>query len=189
MGYPADRKPMTVAQYLRFEAGADTRHEFINGEAYAMAGGTPEHAVIAMNLSVAIGSRLRGAPCRPTGADQRLKVPLTGAFFYADLLVVCGRFEYADDDPHAVTNPTVIFEVLSPSTKDYDQGTKFEHYRRLPSLRAYVLVDQVAQRVMHHARLESGAWLMREVTEGTLALDVIGVEVPLSEVYDLEGVR
>jgi Uma2 family endonuclease len=188
MGYPAERTPMSVAEYLQLEAASVVRHELIDGEVYAMAGGTPAHAALVTNLAVSVGSRLRGSSCRPTGSDQRLKVPLTGAFFYADLLVVCGTYQMADDDPHAVTNPAVIFEVLSPSTRDYDQGTKFEHYRRLPSLREYVLVDQGEQRVFHHTRQESGAWLLREVTEGAPRLESLGIEVPLAELYDLEGV-
>ena len=189
MAYPVERTPMTVAEYLAAEQHAEARHEFINGEAYAMAGGTPEHAALIANLTIAVGSRLRGSGCRPTSADQRLKVPLTAAFFYADLLVVCGQFEYAEDDLDAVTNPSVVFEVLSPSTKDYDFGTKFEHYRRLPSLREYVMVHQEEARVVQLIRQAAGEWLMRDVTDGALRLKSIGVEVPLTELYELSGLR
>ncbi len=188
MAYPAERQPMTVTEYRALEEASDVRHELINGEAYAMSGGTSEHATIATNLAIATGTRIRGTGCRAVAHVQRVNVPLTGAYLYPDMMVICGDYQHAADDPNAVTNPRVIFEVLSPSTQDYDQGTKFSHYRRLPSLREYVLVYQDEQRVVHYQRVDD-AWVMREITEGSVRLPSLEIELPFDESYDIEGVR
>ncbi len=188
MGYPAEKRTMDTEAYRALELETGLKHEFINGEAYAMAGGTSEHAVLQMNLAVALGTRLRGSPCRPTGSDQKVSVPATGSYLYADVSVVCGGFEHHPEDPNAITNPRVILEVLSESTADYDRGTKFEHYRRIPSLAEYVLVSQETRQIEVRRRVENG-WLMQTVTEGELRLDALGLSIPLDEIYDLEGVR
>lgn len=189
MAYPAEQFTMTVAEYLALDREAEARHEFLNGQAYAMAGGTAEHAAIIANLIGALFQRLRGGKCRPTSTDQRIHVPATGAFVYADLSVVCGAYEYHPDDKDTLINPRVVFEVLSPSTADYDRGTKFEHYRRLDSLAEYVLVQSGERRIEHRKRLEDGAWIIRDITDGALALPTLGIELPLDEIYDLAGVR
>jgi len=178
----------TLEDYLAIEEQTGVRHEWINGVAYAMAGGSAEHSAIKTNLTVAVGLRLRGGPCRPADSDQRVHVLQTGSSFYADLTVVCGGFEFASEDQQAVTNPSVLFEVLSESTADHDRGTKFQHYRRIPTLRAYVLISQDERRVEIRERVEEG-WLVREVTVGDLAITALGVSVPLDELYDLTGVR
>lgn len=180
---------MTAAEYLALDRAADVRHEFISGRAHAMAGGSPAHAALIANLSGALWSRLRGSRCHTTSADQRLYVPATGAFVYADLSVVCGPFEYHLDADDTLTNPTVIFEVLSPSTADYDRGAKFDHYKRLDTLRECVLVHPDQRRIEHRVRQDGGAWLLRDVTQGALVLAALGVEVPLDEVYELDHVR
>jgi Uma2 family endonuclease len=188
MAYPAEKRAMSVDEYRTLEREADARHEFINGEAYAMAGGTAEHACIQANVTGALWTRLRGKPCRPSSNDQKVFVPETGSYLYADLTVVCGGFEYHPADENAVTNPRVLVEVLSESTADYDRGTKFQHYKRLQSLAEYVLVSQDEQRVEVRQRVEEG-WLIREVTEGAVHLASLDLDIPLDEIYDLEGVR
>lgn len=188
MAHPAERRPMTVAEYLELEQTSEVRHEFINGEAYAMAGGTIEHATIGTNLSIAIGARLRGSKCRVAAQNQRIKAEATGSFFYPDLIVVCGGYEIAADDENAVTNPRVIVEVLSDSTEAYDRGIKSKHYKRIQSLDQYVLVHQHERRVEVMSWIEDG-WLTRELTEGPLKLPSLEIEIPFDEIYDLEGVR
>ncbi|MCB9536644.1 MAG: Uma2 family endonuclease [Myxococcales bacterium] len=180
---------MTIEEYLAFEHAAEVRHEFINGEAYAMSGGTSEHAVISTNILGALFVRLRGRRCRPINSDQRVFVPATEAFFYPDISVVCGGFEHADRDPNGIVNPKVIVEVLSPSTSGHDLGIKFQHYRRLATLEAYVLVHAEDRRIEHRQRLDDGSWLIREVTEGDLALPALDIAIPLDEIYDLTDVR
>jgi Uma2 family endonuclease len=174
---------MTIAEYLEREAGADQRHELIDGEIFAMAGGSPRHAAIAAALIGALYTRLRGTSCRPTTGDQRIFIPATGSMFYAVVAVICGAYQLASADPHAVTNPTLIIEVLSASTADHDRGTKFEHYRQLPSLQEYLLVSQTVPHVDHRRRLEGDTWLVSPVTEGAIELKSLGVSIALDEIY------
>ena len=144
-----------------------------------------------MNIGGTLLAALRGKPCRPTSSSQRIFVPATESAFYGDVTVVCGDFESPPEDPDAITNPTVIVEVLSPSTADRDRGTKFEHYRTLPSLTDYLLVDQRARRVEHRRRVEPGqdVWLLSTVREGAVELGSLGIALALDDVYaNLEGV-
>ena len=189
MGEAAAIPRLTLAEYVAREAESDVRHEFVHGEVYAMAGGSPRHAAITMNVGGALIARLRGTACRPTSGDQRLYIPRTGCMFYADVVVVCGDYLMADADPRALTNPTLIIEVLSRSTADHDRGTKYEHYRTLPSLRDYVLIAQDAVAVEHRERVYGNTWLVRHLTEGALELKSLGIRLPLDEIYaDLDRV-
>jgi Uma2 family endonuclease len=183
------RHRLTVDAYLAATPELDVRHEWVNGEAYAMAGGTPLHAAVAMNVGVALTLACRGRPCRPTSSDQRVYVAETEAFFYPDVSVVCGPFRYAAIDPHSLINPAVLFEVLSPTTADFDRGAKFEHYRHLPDLKHYVLVDPEERHVIHHARTPEG-WLRRDLHGGDLVLGGLDLVVPIDALYaDLDAVR
>ncbi|MCA9545747.1 MAG: Uma2 family endonuclease [Myxococcales bacterium] len=180
---------MTLAEFLAWEKAQapDQKFEFVNGEPYAMAGGTARHAAIAVNLNGLLFAALRGRPCRPTNSDQKVYVELTDSLLLPDLTVVCGDFQFAEPDPEAVTNPVVVFEVLSPSTASYDRGAKFEHYRRLPSLQAYVLVDSTAQHITLHTR-QGDAWLRRDLESGRLPLDALSLSLAFADIYDLAGV-
>jgi Uma2 family endonuclease len=173
---------MTLDEYLADSPGWDEKFEWVNGELVAMSGGRPVHAAVAMNIGASLALRLRGTPCRPTSSDQRVHVPDTGACFYPDVTVICGRYELAPADPTAVVNPAVIVEVISPSTEHYDRGAKFEHYRRLASLRDFVLVDPDARHVIHLARTADG-WLRRDLTDGAVALTGVAAELPLDEIF------
>lgn len=182
------RRRLTREDYLALSETWDVRHEWVNGEVYAISGGTSRHAAVAVNIVLALGAALRDRPCRPINGDQRIHVEATDALLYADVGVVCGAFQHADADPHAITNPTVLIEVLSPSTRDYDQGAKFDHYRRLPSLQHYLLVDPDEVHVIHHRRLGEG-WLRHDHTQGGVALDAVELELRLDAVYaKLDGV-
>ena len=177
---------ITVAEYVAFEDASPIKHEYYNGEVFAMAGGSPAHADIIFNVSVAIGSLLRGKPCRGSSSDQRVKVESSGLFTYPDVLVKCPPERYAPEDPHSLLNPTVIFEVLSPSTATYDRTTKFDHYQTIPELREYVLVSQDRVRVEHFARMESGAWTLIVLLqrEDVLHLSSLEVALPVGEFYE-----
>lgn len=144
--------------YLAVEEMGPVRHEFLNGAIFAMAGGTPEHAALSAALLVLLGTQLRGRPCRPYSADLRLRVPATGLATYADAAVVCGEPERDPQSPTHVTNPTLVVEVLSPGTEEYDRGDKREHYQQLVSLRDYVLVAQNRRRVEVFARADGAEW-------------------------------
>ncbi|MCA9561605.1 MAG: Uma2 family endonuclease [Myxococcales bacterium] len=182
MGEAAKKSKLTYAEYLALEEASEGRHEFIDGEAYAMAGGTSRHAVVGANVIAALAQALRGRRCFPVAGSQRIRVPATGGAFYADATVVCDRYVHADDDPDGLTNPTVIVEVLSPSTQDYDRGEKFEHYRLLPSLQHYLLVTATEQSIQHRQRTGDG-WRITYHTDGALHLAALGIDLALDDVY------
>jgi Uma2 family endonuclease len=176
---------MTYEAYLAAERSSETKHEYLRGEVYAMAGGTPPHAGLAMAVGVALSNALSGRACRVYGSDLRVRIEATDLSTYPDLTVSCGRFERADLDADAATNPILIVEVLSDSTEAYDRGEKFAHYRRLPSLREYLLVSQREPRLEAYAKNAEGAWVLSEAGPGeALALRSLeGVRLQIDDVY------
>jgi Uma2 family endonuclease len=176
---------LTYPEYVAAEARSEVRHEFLDGCAYAMAGGTPEHAALAAAFGREIGNALRGKPCRVFSADLRVRVSATGLTTYPDLSVVCGKLETAADDPHAVLNPLVLVEVLSESSEAYDRGAKAAHYRRIASLAEYVLVSQNEPLIEVHRRNERGHFELIEARAGEHAeLASLGVSISVDAVYE-----
>lgn len=157
---------MTYQAYLEAERTSTTKHEYLRGEVYAMAGGTPTHAGLAMAMGTVLSNGLAGQPCRVFGSDLRVRVEATDLATYPDIAVVCGRFESSEFDADAATNPVMIVEVLSDSTEAYDRGEKFAHYRRIPSLREYVLLSQPEPRIETYAKNAQGAWVLSEAGAG-----------------------
>lgn len=156
---PARGVHSTYAEYLEIEADSPIRHEYLAGEIFAMAGGTPEHAALQVSISGALLRQLAGRPCRVFSSDLRLRVPATGLATYADVTVVYGRVERDAEDENAVVNPTALVEVTSKRTEAYDRGDMFEHYRTIPSLREYVLVSHRESRIDVWRRPPAGgAW-------------------------------
>lgn len=141
---------LTYAEYLEREATAAQKHDFINGEILAMAGGSIEHGALASAIAGEVRTALIGKPCRTFSSDVRVSVEATGATFYPDVSIACGKLETAKGDSQAVANPVVIVEVLSDSTEAYDRGAKAFHYCRLPSLKEYVLVSPADRRIELH---------------------------------------
>jgi Uma2 family endonuclease len=175
---------ITFPEYLRAEAASDTKHEFLDGVAYAMAGGTPEHARIAANVIRELGSLLAGGNCREYTSDLRVRVPATGLVTYPDVTVVCGPLERDPEDANTITNPTVIIEVLSDSTEVYDRGEKFHHYQRIASLRAYVLVSQREARIEIFEREGPRRWSFEDVREPEVArIESLGCSLPVAALY------
>ncbi len=161
---------MSHAEYLAFEASSEVRHEYLNGEIFAMSGGSPQHAALAMAIGAALGNALRDRPCRVLSSDARVRAKATGLSTYADVTVVCARMETDPDDPHGITNPVLVVEVLSPTTEAYDRGAKAAHYRRIPSLREYVLMSQDEPLIEVYRRNERGNWeLVAEARRGEQA--------------------
>lgn len=180
------RKWISVAEYFAWEEGAATRSEYFDGEIFAMAGGTPEHNLISSNTLRELGNQLEERPCRVYPSDQRITVAETGLYTYPDVTVVCDEPHFEEPGRRALTNPTVIVEVLSESTEAYDRGDKFAHYRRLSSLKEYVLVSSDQHRIERFTRREVGAdWLMTECSdpEGVIELPSIGCVLSLPRVY------
>jgi Uma2 family endonuclease len=176
---------MTYAEYLAAEAVSEIRHEFLNGEVWEMAGGTPDHAALAAAVSGELRSALQGKRCRVFSSDLRIRVLATGLSTYPDVSVVCGTFERAPEDKDASTNPVVLVEVLSDSTEAYDPGAKAAHYRQIPSLKEYVFVSQSEPLIEVYRRGEGGSWELREARAGGKAdLASLGIQLDVSVVYE-----
>ncbi len=180
----AAQSTMTYAEYVAAEVASTVKHEWLRGEVFAMAGGTLEHARLGASVTGELRASLRGRPCGVFSSDLRVKVEATGLTTYPDVSIVCGKPEVSSDDPHAIVNPIVLVEVLSDSTEAYDRGEKFAHYRRIPSLREYVLVSQRERRIEVHRLNESGRWELYEAAVGeSIMLDSLGCQLSVDEVY------
>jgi len=176
----------TPEEYFASEREAEFKSEYLNGEIYAMAGSSPEHSTITVNVSGELRAQLKGKPCRVFSSDMKVRTDADGLFSYPDVSVVCGEPRFHDEHRDVLVNPTLIVEVLSPSTERFDRGRKFAQYQQIESLTDYLLVAQDEPRVEHYVRQEGGRWLLSTATgrEDTLHLASIGCTLPLSEVYD-----
>ena len=184
MSRPAHTIHYTYPEYLNFEESSNVKHEFLDGQIYAMAGGTPEHAALAAAVIGLLFPELRGGRCRAYDADLRVRTP-TGLATYPDVTVICGPLERDRQDEHALTNPTLIVEVLSRSTEEYDRGDKFEHYKSLRSLQQYVLVSPPGRHVEVWTRGLDDVWTRALAAEGDVAqLTAIGARLDVRELYD-----
>ena len=172
---------MTLAEYLAID-DATTKYEWVNDEAYAMAGGSPAHGVVTINIAAALHAGLSNGPCATSSPDQRVHVRATGAYFFPDVTVICPPWQTVEGDAMSVTNPILIVEVLSPSTEDYDRGGKLKHYRQIPSLLDVVLIDIKTRSATHYYRTEEG-WSLRDITTGSIPLAALQTELPLSKVF------
>ncbi|MGA9525591.1 MAG: Uma2 family endonuclease [Myxococcaceae bacterium] len=174
----------TWHDYLVLEQSSNTRHEFFQGDIFAMGGGTPAHSALAAAVTIALGSQLKGKPGRVYPSDLRIRALTTGLGTYPDVSVVCGAEEYDPDDENTIVNPTVLVEVLSDSTEAYDRGEKFENYRQIPSLREYVLVSHREPLVEVFRWREFDSWTRTEArTHATARLESIGCELNVDELY------
>ncbi len=173
--------------YLDLEEISVVKHEFMDGEIFAMAGGTPEHSALCAALIVLLGPQLRNRACRAYTSDLRLRVLPTGLATYPDVAVICGEPERDPGSRTHVTNPTVIFEVLSPGTKEYDLGEKREQYQLMESLQVYVAVAQDRAQVEVWQR-GAGGWSHDTLGTGqALTLNAIGCELAVDEIYREAG--
>jgi Uma2 family endonuclease len=177
---------LTPEEYLAIERKAEYKSEYFNGEMFAMSGASERHVSIVVNVMYLLVGQLRGRPCKAYASDLRVRVSPTGLYIYPDVVVVCGQPQFADDQKDTLLNPTLIVEVLSESTKDYDRGGKFEHYRTLTSFSEYVLVAQDRYHVEHFVRQPDSRWLLAETNrlEDTIYLSFIDCDLALTEVYD-----
>ena len=182
----AEKLVTTYAEYLALEAASAVKMQFVDGVAYAMAGGTPTHAQLAAELIIALGVLLRSGKgrCRVFTADLKIHVPALGDSYYPDASVVRGPKELAAVDANAVTNPTMLVEVLSDSTESYDRGKKFRAYRRLPSLKHYLIANQDEARLEHYRRNDDGTWTLTIAEAGArVALPDLGGDLVVAEIY------
>ena len=178
----------SVENYLDFERIQTDRHEFLDGNVYAMAGESPNHSTICFNLSGIVHNQLRGKRCRGFSPNMKIATNEKGLYSYPDLAVVCGTPQFYDKTRDVITNPTVIFEVLSPSTENYDRGEKFLRYTNfIETLQDYVLISQEKPLIEHYSKQANGGWEKTEI-EGLneeLKLDSIECEISFNELYEL----
>lgn len=183
MTSPAHHIRYSWADYLALEESSNVKHEFLDGQIYGIAGGTPEHAAIAAALTGLLFAQLRGSRCRLHDADLRVRVLETGLATYPDVTIVCGARERHPEDPNAVTNPILLVEVLSKSTEEYDRGDKFEHYKRIASLREYVLVSHREREIEVWTR-RTDAWTRAVFRDGERAeLASVSAQLDVTELY------
>ncbi len=179
------QKTLTAAEYLEIERRAEFKSEFYNGEMFVMAGAQDPHNIIASNVGFVFNLQLRQRDCFVYGSDMRVKVQSLNKYTYPDIAVVCGKKILEDAHVDTLLNPTVIVEILSPSTSAYDRGDKFQHYQFIKSLQEYILIAQEACRVEQFVRVLEWEWKYRIYSslEDIVKLESIGCELPLKEVY------
>lgn len=185
-------KPWTPAEYLAFEREqCEAKHEYLGGSIFpmvetirGMVGASLAHNRIVSNLVISLGNQMRGRPCDVFSGDMRLHIPATGLYTYPDVVALCGEPKFADDQFDVLLNPSLIIEVLSPSTEAYDRGAKFDHYRSIESLQIYLLIAQDQVSVEQFQRQENG-WLLTVAKgfDARIGLDIIDCELTLVDVY------
>ena len=189
------KNKFTVQEYLEFEKSSLERHEFYKGEIFrmhghgellAMSGASYKHNIIFSNLFTGLGGRLKGKSCQPYGPDMRINIPENTLYTYPDIAVVCGDLQISPEDEDSVLKPTILIEILSPSTRNYDQGEKFRLYRDIPTLKELILVDTDAVRIAVFRVNDKGHWELEEYKSITdqLFLTSVGVIIPVSEIYE-----
>jgi len=176
---------LSEEEYLAKERAADFKSEFYAGEMFAMAGASRKHNVITNNLGGELRARLRDKPCEVYTSDMRVKVTPTGLYTYPDVVVACDKPEFEDAEVDTLLNPRLIAEVLSESTRDYDRGGKSNHYRQIPSLLEYLIVNQAEINVELLSRQADGSWRLTETRDrgAVIHLESLDCEVPVEEIY------
>ena len=184
MGLP-EKEYITPEQYLELERAALEKHEYYQGEIFAMSGASFRHNVIFKNTYLKLGVKLAGKPCQPYGSDLRIHIPSNSLFTYPDISIICGKPEMTDEVMDTVKNPTVIIEILSKSTQDYDKGQKFTLYRDIESLKEYILIDSQSVRVEKYCKNSDGSWTLRDYKdiEDTFIIESIGEDMSLADFY------
>jgi Uma2 family endonuclease len=186
---------LTMEEYLQWEKTQQEKHEFYRGEiftmeghgnALAMSGASHRHNKIFSNLFVCLGILLKGKSCQPYGSDMRIHIPENTLYTYPDITIICGDFISSDIDEDTVLQPTVIIEILSPSTKNYDRGEKFTLYRDIPVLKEYIMIDTAAIRIEAFRINDRGHWELEEYksVEGILRIPSVDVSLPVADIYE-----
>ena len=175
MSLPQPQPTFSADDYLAWETTQDTRSEFVNGQVFAMAGGTLEHNAATLATGSTLRQHLKGSPCRAFVSDVRVQVQASNSFFYPDVVVGCQPSELADTKALALSRPTLISEVLSPSTAAFDRGAKFAHYRLLDSLQEYVLIDPDTAQVDVFRRNTAHRWELYPSTGPSAVVELASV--------------
>lgn len=189
------KKKFTIQEYLEFEKASDERHEYYRGEIFrmqghgdllAMSGASNRHNIIFSNLFIGLGNRLKGKSCQPYGPDMRINIPENTLYTYPDISVFCGELQLSPDDEDTALHPTVLIEILSPSTRDYDRGGKFILYRDIPTLKEYIMVDSGTVNVEAFRLNSTRHWELEEYKDLSAILEIpsLNLSIPLTEIYE-----
>ena len=182
MGQPAPRNVFSAADYLAWEALQAERHEYLDGEVFTMAGAEDWHVTVAGNLYIALRQHLGGSPCRTFMSDMRLHVAAANSYFYPDVLVTCSAHDLAS--PMVKSEPKMIAEILSPSTAAYDRGLKFSHYRSIPGLEEYVLIDLDTRSTDCFRKGGGGLWVLHPFARGdSVLLASVALELNAAQLF------
>lgn len=173
-------------EYLAMERVSEVKHEYFQGEIFALAGTSANHNQIVVNIIAALRPQMRKRGCRIYASEMRVNIPHTGLYTYPDISALCGTPRFEDDHLDTLLNPAIIVEVLSPSTEQYDRGKKFEQYRTLASLAEYLLIAQDSYHLEHYIRQENASWLLTEADSLEVDIDLpsIACRLTLAEVYE-----
>ncbi len=181
-----NKQKYTIEEYLEMERASEQKHEYFNREIFAMSGAGNRHNVLFKNLYGELAYKLRGKPCQPYGSDLRIHIPENTLFTYPDISIICRDIVSNDLDNDNFIEPTVLIEILSPSTKNYDRGTKFKLYRDIPTLKEYVLVDSEALGVEIFRISEDRYWQLEEYKnlDEVLQIKTIEFQILLKDLYE-----
>lgn len=180
------KQKISIAEYLEMENASPEKHEYYKGEVFAMAGAKVPHNIITRNLFGWLIQKLRGNRCQPFNSDQRIHIELNTLFTYPDISVICGDIITLNNDNYNVLNPSVIIEVLSPSTRNYDRGEKFRLYRDVITLKEYILVDSESVNIEVFRLNANNHWELEEHRKDSESLHIhaINISLLLSEIYE-----
>lgn len=181
-----NKSKFSAEEYLQIEKDYPTKNEYFKGEIFAMAGAGPRHNVIFSNLFVGIGIQLKGKPCRPYGSDLRIHIPENTLYTYPDISIICGEIIPSKADADTAVQPTVLIEILLPSTKNYDRGGKFILYRDIPTLREFIVIDSESISVEAFRINKNGHWELEDYRsiEDVLTIPIVDVSISLKELYE-----
>lgn len=177
---------LSLDVYTDLERSSGIKHEYYRGSVYAMTGASPRHNLIVANVIALLHAQLRGRSCTVYPSDLRIKVEQTGLYTYPDISVICGELHLDSAKRDTATNPTVLVEVLSPSTRDYDRGTKFQHYRTIDTLCEYMVISQELPHIEQYIRQDNDEWLLREFERPgqVVTLESISCRLDLESIYE-----
>ncbi len=176
-------------EYLEMERASDEKHEYFDGQVYLMSGASLKHAKVATNLMVRVGSFLDNKECSVLAETMRVATESRDAYMYPDLLIYCNEEELEDDKFDTLLNPSVIIEILSPSTRSIDKGRKFLYYQEIPSLKEYFMIDTIKQRVYIAKKPINGKWFFDTTVEnGSIFIETINFHLSLSDIYKGTGI-
>lgn len=184
---PVSSRKYTLEEYLELDKNSEEKYEYFNGEVFAMAGGSPNHARLGFDIGTLFSQKLKGRNCEAFNSDMRVKVPAALPYRYPDLSVVCGKPVFEElNGQEMLVNPILIVEVLSPSTAAYDLKDKFTAYQSIDSFQEYLIVSQDRPHVIQHIRQSKGRWLRIDIEglDAEVALESVNVTLSLNEIYE-----